>query len=134
MAGETTCELMMHETREKLKEIYSMPEGTGVFLMPSGSDAEYIPLLIAQVLNKGNKIVNIVTCNEEVGSGTLNAAGGKFFSSVEPIPGYTGGNVANGDTVQGLGEGVTTIPINARKVSGEVISPSGQIYDVLIDC
>jgi len=38
---------MMHETREKIKDLYSLPEGTGVFLMPSGSDAEYIPLLIA---------------------------------------------------------------------------------------
>jgi hypothetical protein len=47
MVGETTCELLMHETRETLKEIYSLPEGTGIFLMPSGSDAEYIPLLIA---------------------------------------------------------------------------------------
>lgn len=79
---------MMHEIRDKLKEAYSLPEGTGVFLMPSGSDAEYIPLLIAQILNQGKPICNIVTCNEEVGAGTLGAAGGKFFSPIEPIPGY----------------------------------------------
>ena len=53
--------------------------------MPSGSDAEYIPLLIAKLRNHGKQILNIVTCNEEVGSGTLDAAGGKFFSPIEPL-------------------------------------------------
>lgn len=114
MAGETTVERMMHETREKIKNIYSLPEGTGVFLMPSGSDAEYIPLLIAQILNKGKEICNIVTCNEEIGAGTLGAAGGKFFSPIEPIPGYAIEGTQIGDKLQGLGDGVKTIAINAR--------------------
>ena len=115
---------MMHETREKIKDLYSLPEGTGVFLMPSGSDAEYIPLLIAQILNKGKNVCNIVTCNEEVGAGTLGAAGGKFFSPIEPIPGYAQEGTWIGDDLQGLGDGVRTIAINARQESGEVISPS----------
>lgn len=64
-----------------------MPEGTGVFLTPSGSDAEYIPLLIAKILNPVKEIVNIVTCNEEVGSGTAHASKGQLFSSMEPNEG-----------------------------------------------
>ena len=91
--------------------------------MPSGSDAEYIPLLIAQELNKGKKIGNIVTCNEEVGSGTYNASGGLFFSDVEPIPGFTNGNVKNGDPLEGLTEQVEAIwAIDARKSDGSVKS------------
>ena len=91
--------------------------------MPSGSDAEYIPLLIAQELNKGKKVANIVTCNEEVGSGTVAAAGGRFFSDVEPIPGFTTGSVKNNDPLQGLAnmvEGV--IGIDARDKDGSVKS------------
>jgi hypothetical protein len=65
-----------------------------------------------------------VTCNEEVGSGTLDAAGGKFFSPVEPIPGYTNGASKMGDPVEGLGDRVNTVSINARKECGEVISPT----------
>jgi hypothetical protein len=53
-----------------------------------------------------------------VGSGTLDAAGGRFFSPIEPIPGYTAGDVTNGDPLQGLGDGVKTIAINAREASG----------------
>lgn len=103
---EITVEQMMQETREKLAQLYKLPEGTGVFLTPSGSDAEYIPLLITQILNKGKDIVNIVTCNEEVGSGTLDAAGGRFFSELEPIPGFTKGPVGMSDPLEGMADGV----------------------------
>jgi hypothetical protein len=44
------------------------------------SDAEYIPVLIAKTLNKGRKVVNIVTCDAEVGSGTVDAAGQSSLS------------------------------------------------------
>ena len=91
--------------------------------MPSGSDAEYIPLLIAQELNKGKKVTNIVTCNEEVGSGTVAASGGRFFSDVEPIPGFTTGSVKNGDPLEGLADMVdSVIGINARDDDGAVKS------------
>lgn len=78
----------MNQIRARISKAYELPKGTGVFLSPSGSDAEYFALLIAKLLNPGKEVVNIVTCNEEVGSGTLAAAGGRFFSAVEPIPGY----------------------------------------------
>jgi hypothetical protein len=85
-------------------------------------------------LNKGKPICNIVTCNEEVGSGTLDAAGGKFFSPIEPIPGYTAGETSNGDPLTGLADGVRTIAINARHESGDVISPYAQVNQLLQDC
>ena len=86
--------------------------------MPSGSDAEYIPLFITKILNEDKEIVNIVTCNEEVGSGTLDAAGGKYFSSLEPIPGFCSEPVDMSDPLEGLADGVKTIAINAREPSG----------------
>lgn len=46
--GKINIEQLMHEIRNTIKSLYKLPEKTGVFLMPSGSDAEYIPLLIAQ--------------------------------------------------------------------------------------
>jgi hypothetical protein len=52
-SGSKTCEASMQETREKLMQLYSLPQGTGIFLMPSGSDAEYIPLLVAKLRNHG---------------------------------------------------------------------------------
>lgn len=114
--------------------VYDLPVGTGIFLTPSGSDAEYIPLLIAQLLNKGKKITNIVTCDQEVGSGTLDAAGGRFFSALEPIPGYTEVMPKMSDPVDGLAQGVETIAIGARHKSGEVVDSNVQIADALDQC
>jgi len=105
-----------------------------VFLLPSGSDAEYIPLLITKILNKGKNIVNIVSCNEEVGSGTLDAAGGKLFSAVQPIAGYIEGPAKAGDGVKGLNDGVRTVAINARMPNGEVTDKAEQMNTILAEC
>jgi hypothetical protein len=48
-----TIDSLLSSTRSRLHKMYELQEGTGVFLMPSGSDAEYIPLLIAKTLNEG---------------------------------------------------------------------------------
>ena len=99
----------MDQIRTRISKVFELPKGTGVFLSPSGSDAEYFALLIAKLLNPKKDIINIVTCNEEVGSGTLAAAGGRFFSSVEPIPGYhthIEGGPKNNDPVHELADNV----------------------------
>jgi hypothetical protein len=113
-------------------KLYSLPDGTGIFLMPSGSDAEYIPLLIAKLRHQGKQFLNIVTCNEEVGSGTLAAAGGKFFSPIEPLQ-YAPG-AANGSNLEGLAENVDNFAIAARHASGEVVQANEDILKALQKC
>lgn len=41
----------MQRTRERLIKLYGLHEETGVFIMPSGSDAEYIPVAIVKALS-----------------------------------------------------------------------------------
>jgi hypothetical protein len=48
---------IMEGVRSRLKSLYKLPAGSEIFLCPSGSDAEYIPLLIAKTLNKGRKVL-----------------------------------------------------------------------------
>jgi hypothetical protein len=108
-----------------------------VFLTPSGSDAEYIPLLIAKLFNDGKPITNVVTCNEEVGSGTLDASGGRFFSPLEPIPGFSDhmeGGPKMSDPVLGLGEDVETVAVPARAPSGEVVDSNPEVQSTLDRC
>ena len=88
-------------------------------------------------MNKGKDIVNFVTCNEEVVSGTLDAAGGQFFSGLEPIPGYTDyitGDVNIGDGLLGLKEGVETVAVPARAPSGEVVDSKPIVQEGLDKC
>ena len=51
MNGTDTAEASMARTRERIINLYGLHEGTGVFIMPSGSDAEYIPLAVAKGLS-----------------------------------------------------------------------------------
>ena len=127
----------MDQVRDRISKAYELPKGTGVFLSPSGSDAEYFALLIVKLINPGKKVVNIVTCNEEVGSGTLAAAGGRFFSPLEPFGGYHNhieGGPKMDDPVHELADGVETVAINAREPSGDVVNPHSKIEETLKKC
>lgn len=50
-----------------------------IFFAPSGSDLSYFPLLMAGMLYPGKKIYNLLTCPEELGTGTQIAALGRYF-------------------------------------------------------
>lgn len=54
-----------------------------VLLTPSGSDAESIALFLASLADR-RPLTNIVVGAREVGSGTVLAAGGRYFSEVTP--------------------------------------------------
>eukprot|EP00392_Amoebophrya_sp_AT5.2_P017695 g18102.t1 len=91
--GRRTYTHEIDSIRDAIRNVWHLPRvGNSITLCPSGSDAEYLPLLLAicRVLHGagdvdvGSGILTIVTGAGEVGSGTLNAAKGKFFSNVSP--------------------------------------------------
>jgi hypothetical protein len=133
-AGDVSVADTMEGIRSRIKSLYDLPAGVDVVLCPSGSDAEYIPLQIAKILNKGRKIVNIVTCDSEVGSGTVDAAGGKMFSPVVPLP-VAGVDFAMGMPLEGLAENVETVSINARDLSNNSVVDAKQgVQDTVDKC
>ena len=93
-----------------------------VVLFPSGSDAEFLPLLIAisRTLSKVSsdskaKVFNYVIAAGEVGSGTPNAATGKHFSPLSP----KGNEQKNNETLKGIDEEmIKTISFKPRSNSG----------------
>lgn len=77
---------------QRLRQMFD-PRGIApfdVFFGPSGSDMVYWPLIIQAVLHPGKTIVNMVSCPEELGAGSVAAAAGKYFSHTNqfgaPIP------------------------------------------------
>ncbi len=50
-----------------------------VFYAPSGSDLCYYPLLFSTLIHPDRGIYNVVTCPEELGSGSNTAYAGKFY-------------------------------------------------------
>ncbi len=47
---------------------------------PSGSDMMYLPLLFQAILHPGQEIINIVSCPEELGSGSKSAAENAYYA------------------------------------------------------
>lgn len=87
------------DIRQRLLSVLELDEETAeVFLTPSGSDAELLPMALAMVRarrlgHKGGDIpavVSVVVAAGEVGSGTALASGGQHFSKLTPrgAPGF----------------------------------------------
>ena len=97
----------------------------------SGSDAEYIPVMIAKMLHPGRKVINIVTCGGEIGSFTLDCANGKHFSETLPVPSPDFEQPKIGQPLKGLGENVEAIAIKARLKTGNIANATREIEQIL---
>jgi hypothetical protein len=74
---------------------------------PSGSDMMYVPLLFQSMFNPGQEIVNIVTCPDELGSGSKPAAEVKYYAAFNQRGGglEINGMVCKEGEGEGEGEG-----------------------------
>jgi len=82
---------ILNEQTNRLKNLLNNSElDFDVFYGPSGTDMMYLPLLFQKMLKPNSTIINIVSCPEELGSGSKNAAECKYFSQLnqfgEQIP------------------------------------------------
>ncbi len=77
----TSFKTIKDEHTQRLKKCLSYPDQDKfeLFFAPSGSDLAYYPLLFAQLLYPEKKILNLLTCPEELGSGTQVACAGNYF-------------------------------------------------------
>lgn len=73
----------MRNVRERLCHCFDMPD-VEVVLSPSGTDGEFVPLLVALSRQSQGGVTNIVTAAGEVGSSTAAAACGLHFSPILP--------------------------------------------------
>jgi len=61
-----------------------------IFYAPSGTDLVYLPIVFANILYPNRPILNLLSCPEELGSGTLLATRGEYHADFnqfeEPMP------------------------------------------------
>ena len=108
------------DQRARLTRLLELPKGVEVMLVPSGSDAEYIPLAIAMALHPEKKITNGITQLREIGAGSAPASVGKFFSSHAPLLGELPGDLEH---LNGF-EGIDGVEISAREKDGSAVDAS----------
>lgn len=129
----------MQGIRQELKRLYDLPQDTGIFLTPSGTDAQFIPILVTKALNEGrDNFLNIVTGKGEIGSAPLLAAAGKYFSKEEPNPGYCstlGFGCFKGTPINGIHNGgLKLLALQSRDENGKIVDHSNDIEEALQKC
>ena len=118
--------ILKNQTR-RLKNILSKEtEDFDVFYGPSGSDLMYFPLLFQSIIDSKKQIINIVTCPEELGSGSKAAAEGLYFSKWSQY----GEKLPLGQAVsEKLNSKVFYLP--ARNQSGNIVNRNQAIKDLI---
>ena len=81
-ASENFASIRSQHTRRIKRLInYGKDDKFHVFFAPSGSDLCYYQLLFVNLIDPSRKILNIVTCPEELGSGSIAALMGNGYAS-----------------------------------------------------
>ena len=126
--ADLTSVLDDHERRLRHVVGAGCDEPFEVFWGPSGSDLMYLPLLFQRLLGPDRRIRNVVSCPEELGSGSLIAADGRYFSARTqsgPTPGV-------GEPLGDLGPlEVATLP--ARDHGGNIVKRRDDVGALLGD-
>ncbi|MGA9581004.1 MAG: hypothetical protein WBR13_03415 [Allosphingosinicella sp.] len=110
--------------RGRIRRAYSVAEEVDIVFAPSGTDLEYVALACAAGRGRGGTH-NILLGADEVGSGCIHSAFGRYFARETAL----GVATAPGDPVPGLGEThVEMIDVPVRDDHGRA-RPSAEIAD-----
>lgn len=70
--------------RRQLRDAYGLDDATDIFFAASGTDLEYVALL-ATAGRSPSGICNLLLGSDEVGSGCIHSAAGKYFANETPL-------------------------------------------------
>lgn len=86
-SGEVTVEDMRIKQRFRIKALLqdSFTNDFNIFFAPSGSDLCYFPLMFSRIKTPNKPILSLITCPEELGTGSILANTGRFFSEKTQI-------------------------------------------------
>jgi len=108
----------IEELRNQIKTAFQSSDSSvdfEVFIAPSGTDLVYLPLLFKSIIDPHKHIVNVLTCPEELGSGTVLASQGKFYFSKNQF----GETVPKNEPI-GLHSEIDLIELAARDENGNI--------------
>lgn len=110
----------------KIKSLlnYEQKDRFHVFYAPSGSDLCYYSLLFSKLISPDRDIFNVITCPEELGSGSLNAHAGRYFDTRNQF----GETIASGSKLSDELI-VDSAEFSARDADGEIVNHSQAILD-----
>jgi hypothetical protein len=117
-------EQRLERLRTRLRAAYRLPDDCEVVFAPSGTDLEYVALACVAGLSSGG-IHNILLGADEVGSGCIQSAHGRFFADVTA----RGVPVTPGQCVAGL-ERVSLADVPVRCADGQARTSEAVAADI----
>ena len=110
--SDAVLDALQKQTRDGLRETFTLPVHTSIVLTPSGTDALY--LINALIHNRGRHAHHVVVGASELGGGTVRACEGRTFSGLRPF----GGPLVVGSDLEGLPYDCTAEAVYLREEQG----------------
>ncbi|MEO7986707.1 MAG: hypothetical protein ABI766_09245 [Gemmatimonadales bacterium] len=121
---------VLAEHTRTLKELinYDGQDRFHVFYAPSGSDLCYYPLLFFRLIHRERKIFNVITCPEELGSGSNLASSGRYYFTHNQM-----GQRVNFEGLIGKQGEIESASFAARSHDGKIIDHWQEILTTIHD-
>ncbi len=128
ITNEVSVEDIRIKQRFRIKALLqdSYTDDFNIFFAPSGSDLCYYPLMFSQIKNPTKPILSLITCPEELGTGSILANTGKFFSEKTQIDQSVNKGASLKKDLQ-----VDSILFPARNEDGSIIDHKQAIYEAI---
>jgi len=111
--GQVPYDAHLDSLRDRIAAAYGLDRDTGIIFAPSGTDCEFVALAAVQGRAKGG-VHNILLGADEVGSGCVHSARGRYFAGTTAL----GHATDIGEPVAGM-DGVTLSDVPVRCAHGE---------------
>lgn len=127
-ANEVSIEDIRIKQRFRIKALLqdASTEDFNIFFAASGSDLCFYPLLFTKIIEPTKPIASLITCPEELGTGSLLAFGGRFFSEKTQIK----EKVIKGQLISDSLE-INQVFFPARDKEGKIIDHKANIYKTI---
>jgi hypothetical protein len=106
----------LDDLRGRIRRAYGISDDVEIVFAPSGTDLEYVAL--ACVVDRAERLHNVLLGADEVGSGCIHSAHGRYFAKETAL----GVAVEAGQPVAGLGERVTIEDVPVRDALGHAFT------------
>lgn len=126
--SDATHDAMVKDQAKRLQALLRASEEDQfhVYFGPSGSDMMYLPLLFQAMLHPGQEIINIVSCPEELGSGSKAAAENAYYAEWNQF----GARIPMGEQVSEEIQARVHF-LDARAESGHIVDRKQAIRDLI---
>ena len=119
---------LLDEQQKQLKKLINKkPEHDfDIFYAPSGSDLCYFPIMFSRIMNPDKPIFSVVTCPEELGTGSNTAILGKYFFGTNQFE----ENVEKGDQIH-PDVNIIQQAFPARDEEGNILNHKTKILELI---